>query len=276
MAENVRVAIGDAATGRRFLATTFYLDGEEPLAGVVLRDITDLERFEEMRRRSMRVEMIRRLAGGIAQNLNNLLTTIMGNASLMIEDADAGQRVKHAAREIVACSERAAQLTRHMLAFSGQRMYVTDVQLPVIVQEVENKFRSLLPDSVVLIVDVEPVPSLTADPSQIADLLEILFRNALEATEERLRGRIDIRVGMFRGSVCLEVKDDGCGIIPGDLPRIFEPFFTTKFVGRGLGLAAAEGIATACSGQIEVESSPGAGTTIRVIFPASRSSVAVQ
>jgi signal transduction histidine kinase len=251
------------------LATIFPLGRDGAVVGVVLRDITDFQRFEELQRRARQVEMIQRLAGGIAHDFNNLLTGIMANSSLILDTAACGSRIEQCARDIVASSERAAELVRYMLAFSGRRVHVSEgVQLPDVLTEIEAKLRALLPERIRLFINVDQaVPSLTADRSQLTDLIEILFRNALEATESRHSGRIAIHVGTCGRSVLLEVEDDGCGIDPADVPRIFEPFFTTKFLGRGLGLAAAEGIATSCGGQIQVESAPGRGTTFRLLFP---------
>jgi PAS domain S-box-containing protein len=246
-------------------------------------DITDRRRTEERLRQSQKLESVGLLAGGIAHDFNNLLTTVMGNASLLMEDIAPDQAAL--VRSIISSAERAAHLTRQLLAYSGKgRFVMRDLDVSAAVQESVDLVQFSIPKSVRLKLDLEQrLPVVKMDPGQLQQVLMNLLTNAGEAIGEGQQGRItvatsmaDIRDPMLdtlgqeispgRYAV-VEVRDTGSGIAPELLSRIFDPFFTTKFTGRGLGLAAVGGILRSHRGGITVESVPGEGSTFRVLLP---------
>jgi two-component system cell cycle sensor histidine kinase/response regulator CckA len=279
IAENVELVSAPPARQRVVLATVFPIDAAAGTVGMAIRDITEFHRIHEAERVARRVEVTQRLAGGIAHDFNNLLTAILGNASIILESGYDRDMIERAAREIIAAAERAAVLTHRMLAFAGKYLFIqSELVLSDLVRATEPQLRSILPKTATLYVRLEPdLPPVRGDATQLKDVIEILARNAVEAIAGSPAGRIEIETGTygpgtprfprFGNSVYVVVRDNGSGIDSDVLPKIFEPFFTTKFPGRGLGLAAAQGIIHGCGGEIEVQSRPGSGSSFRVIFP---------
>jgi signal transduction histidine kinase len=277
--ENVELMVPAPAGERIVLATVFPIDTGTATVGLAIRDITEFHRIREAERRARRVEVTQRLAGGIAHDFNNLLTSILGQASLIMESEIDRSTIKKRAREIITAAERAAILTRRMLAFSGKGLFIENhLVLTDLVRAAESELRSILPQTATLHMHLESdLPRIRGDAAQLKDLVEILTRNAVEAIADSTAGLIEIETGRcapgtaqyerFGDCVYLQVRDNGSGIEPGILPKIFEPFFTTKFPGRGLGLAAAQGIVQGCGGEIEVQSQPGSGSMFRAILP---------
>lgn len=225
------------------------------------------------------------MACGVAHDFNNLLTGILGNASLLAETTQDADRP--VAREIVLAAERAADLTRQMLAFSGKGHFVIDVvDLNALVLQNLTLLRASLSRSVSVELELNREACLVeADRAQIQQVIMNLLINASEAIGER-PGEVAIRttIAELAGSrfspqmqvvippgryAVLEVRDNGSGMASDTVKRIFDPFFTTKFTGRGLGLAAALGIVKGHCGDVEVISTPGLGTTFRIFLPAS-------
>jgi CheY-like chemotaxis protein len=216
----------------------------------------------------------------------------MGNASL-IEDEASGESARHAA-EIVSSAERAASLTRQLLAYAGKGQFVvSDLDVSHAVQEISGLVEFSIPKSVQLVLNVQRrLPAVRMDPSQLQQILMNLVINGGEAIGEGNSGKITVSTGIqdvespFRDAagqqvapqryVCVDVKDSGAGIPREKLSRIFDPFFTTKFIGRGLGLAAVAGILRSQGGGITVESAEGEGTTFRVLLPAAESHAGAQ
>jgi PAS domain S-box-containing protein len=263
----------------------FEPGGRQILAVIIMRDITDRTRAEERVRQSQKLESVGLLAGGIAHDFNNLLTGILGNASMALDEVQgsAAERI----REAMSSAERAANLTRQLLAYSGKGQFVVrDINVSEAVTEIAGLVEFSIPKSVQLAVTVQRrLPPARMAPSQLQQVVMNLVINAGEAIGEGKPGKITVATSMadverrFVDSagvevmpgryVCVEVTDTGSGIEEDKRSRIFDPFFTTKFTGRGLGLAAVAGIVRAQKGGITVESERGRGTRFRVYLPAS-------
>ncbi len=246
-------------------------------------DVTERRRVEAQLRQTQKLESIGVLAGGIAHDFNNLLTTILGNASLI--QPDAPPEISDRVQSIVEAAEKAAALTRQLLAYAGKgRFTIADVDILSVINSSMGLLRVSVPTNVEFVLDIPPdVPAVKGDPSQIQQVVMNLVINAAEAIGPMRRGRVSLRAGvadvdsatpvasafvMPRGKyVFLEVSDTGAGMDEETLSRIFDPFFTTKFTGRGLGLAAVEGILRSHGGGITVRSSPGQGSTFTVYLP---------
>lgn len=269
-------------------------------AVMVVRDLSEQKQAEAMQReneealqQAQKLESIGVLAGGIAHDFNNLLTGIMGNAGLARRAIVAGRSEQAAAllRDVMAASERAADLTRQLLAYAGKgRFVIQPVDLCKLVSEVSTLIRASISKKITLVIDVpDDCPLVEADRAQLQQLVMNLVINGGEAigdepgtltvrirtehfTERRERPRTEgfpIVPGEY---VRIDVTDTGAGMDPETRSRIFEPFFTTKFLGRGLGLSAALGIVRGHRGAISVRSEPGQGTTFTVLLPVPRES----
>jgi signal transduction histidine kinase len=243
--------------------------------------------LEEQLRRAQKLESLGLLAGGVAHDFNNLLTGIMGNASLVMETAYLDSGVRGMLQDIIRASERAADLTRQLLAYAGKgRFVVQRVDASAVVRDISDLIRSSVPRTVDLSLELHPdLPPLEGDPTQIQQLVMNLILNAVEATGER-PGRVRVSTGIrdigqsepvtqFRPDplppgryIKIQVSDNGCGMSEAVRAQIFDPFFTTKFTGRGLGLSAALGIVRGHKGAIAVESVEGTGSTFSVLMPA--------
>ena len=255
----------------------------------VARDITEQKRTAEQMRQTQKLESLGILAGGIAHDFNNLLTGILGNASLALEDVPPGTAVREAIDAVISASERAAQLSRQMLAYSGKGRFVLEqVDLSARVRDILPLIRAAIPPNIELRLDLDDrLPQIEADAAQMQQLIMNVIINGAEAIPEGARGTLTITtrpqtVGSRRipqgrmaagelspgPHVLFEVRDTGCGMDEATLARIFDPFFTTKFTGRGLGLSAVLGIVRGHRGSVEVDSRPGAGTVFRFLFPA--------
>jgi PAS domain S-box-containing protein len=247
------------------------------------RDVTLQRRVEEKLRDSAKLESLGVMAGGIAHDFNNLLTGIMGNASLLVDYVASTERPF--AEEIVKASERAAHLTRQMLAYSGKgRFELTRVNLSKQVREILPLIQSSIGTIAVTLNLEDDLPDIKADHGQIQQLVMNLIINAAEAMVEAsgcvviTTGAADIDQAYIEQAfaseplrpgwhVWLEVHDTGVGMGEDTLAKIFDPFFTTKFTGRGLGLAAVSGIVRGHNGALRVNSALGRGTTFKVLFP---------
>ncbi len=259
-----------------------------------VRDRTDEVRVEEERLRlerqmqqAQKLESLGVLAGGIAHDFNNLLVGILGNASLAVSDATLPGSARQLLDEIEQAAQRAADLTRQLLAYAGKGRFVVEpVGLSTVVEEMLTLVRSAMSRKAELHLDLaRTLPAIAADATQLRQIVMNLLTNASDALEDR-PGMIRLRTGVqrvdaaYRGSmlggeplhdgeyVFLEVSDSGVGMDAETLSRIFDPFFTTKFTGRGLGLAATRGIVRGHRGAIRVYSEPGKGTTFKLFFPA--------
>ncbi|HEY2016108.1 MAG TPA: response regulator, partial [Bryobacteraceae bacterium] len=218
--------------------------------------------LEDQLRRAQKMESLGLLAGGVAHDFNNLLTGILGNASLVLDimEDQCDSAVRGMLQDIIRASERAADLTRQLLAYAGKGKFVIEaVNASELVRDISELIRSSVPRTIELTLNLHPdLPSTEGDASQVQQLVMNLILNAVEATGER-PGVVRVSTGVrevrhndrmdhFRpeppspGSyVMVQVTDDGCGMSEAVKAQIFDPFFTTKFTGRGLGLAAALG-----------------------------------
>jgi PAS domain S-box-containing protein len=251
-------------------------------------DLTERKRLEQRLRESQKLESIGLLAGGVAHDFNNLLTGILGNASLALDELSPVHPVRPILENVILASERAAHLTRQLLAYSGKgRFLIQRINLSELVREIASLLRLTIPKKVHLRLDLEDkLPPVEADSSQIQQLIMNLVLNGAEAIGDGI-GAVLVTTGvrmvdetytqsaLMRDElapgkyVYLEVHDTGSGMDEQTKAKIFDPFFTTKFTGRGLGLAAALGIVRGHKGDIKVYSTPGRGSTFKILLPAA-------
>jgi nitrogen-specific signal transduction histidine kinase len=245
------------------------------------RDVSEERLLEEQLRQSQKMEAIGRLAGGVAHDFNNLLGVILGSAELLVESVDLSQ-VRRRAEEIEKAGQRAADLTRQLLAFSRKQMLEPKVMdLNSKVSEITDMLARLVGEDVEIRMSLPPnLGKVRADPSQIEQILMNLVVNAREAMPNG--GNITIETqnmdleeayagshsSVLPGSyVMIAVSDSGMGMDAEVSAHIFEPFFTTKATGTGLGLATVYGAVKQSGGNIWVYSEPGKGTTFKIYFP---------
>ncbi len=267
---------------------------EGPIIQAIVRDIGAQKRAEADRAalerqlfQAQKMESLGVLAGGIAHDFNNLLMGVLGHAGLALEQLNPLHPARRNLEAIQKAGQRAADLTRQMLAYSGRGQFVVrNLDLTAQVEEMLHLLEVSLPKTVVLKLDLRRgLPAISADAAQIQQVIMNLVINAAEAIGEA-SGLITLATGaqhldaamiqallvgqdVAPGSyVFLEVSDTGCGMDPETIGRIFEPFFTTKFTGRGLGLSAIMGIVRGHKGALKVYSEVGRGTTFKVLFPA--------
>jgi two-component system cell cycle sensor histidine kinase/response regulator CckA len=244
-------------------------------------DITDRRHLEEQFRQSQKMEAIGQLAGGIAHDFNNLLTVITGNTQLLLDGLPDANVHRPAAQEVLEASERAAALTRQLLAFSrGQLLQPKPVNLNDIVSEMQPMLRRIIGEDVVIETRFDgPQVGAMADRGQLEQILLNLAVNARDAMPAGGTLRIEtstVARGLPAGAsdgpiapesfVMLTVSDSGVGIDPAIQARVFEPFFSTKEPSRGtgLGLSTVYGIVKQSGGHIFVESEPGKGSTFTI------------
>ncbi len=280
---------------RTYMTVKFPLLDEagEPwaLCGVST-DISDRKRAEVERERlvekvqhAQKLESLGVLAGGIAHDFNNLLLAILGNAGLARQEVAPDSPLQDELADIEGAAERAAELCRQLLAFSGKgRFVMRPLDLNARIREVVLLLDvSLVHHAQVHLDLARDLPVVEADATQIDQVLTNLLTNAFDAMDddlglvsvetacveldaETLRDFPDARLGV--GShVRVRVRDTGCGMKSELVSRIFDPFFTTKFTGRGLGLAAVQGIVAGHRGAIRVASELGRGTLFEILLP---------
>lgn len=237
--------------------------GAVRLSGTVL-DVTERRALEEELRRAHRLESIGRLAGGLAHDFNNLLAAMLGSIELL-EDV-----VPEAGREDLATvrhgAERARELTAQLLAFARkQPVALTVFDLSQAVTNVERLLRRLVGPRIDLTLRAERGAWIHADGAQIEQVLVNLVANARDAMPGG--GPLTVTIAASPSTVTLVVEDRGSGMDEHTRAHAFDPFFTTKSAGTGLGLASSYGIVQQHGGDIEIESTPGQGTSFRVRLP---------
>ncbi|MFH1350016.1 MAG: PAS domain S-box protein [Pseudomonadota bacterium] len=250
-----------------------------------LRDITEQVRLEAQLAQAQKMEAIGTLTGGIAHDFNNLLTTILGNAELTLMDLAESTPLHGNIEEIRKAAQRAAALTRQLLAFSRKQVIQPEVlMLNEILKGTEKMLRRMIREDIEFLTVFEPeLWKVLADPGQMEQVVMNLAVNARDAMPNG--GKLTIETAnveldevYFRDHgvenepgpyVMLAVTDNGIGMDEETRSRIFEPFFTTKELGRGtgLGLSTVYGIVKQNRGYIWVYTEPGKGTTFKVYFP---------
>jgi PAS domain S-box-containing protein len=262
-------------------------DETDRLAGLVLiaRDITAQRQTEQQLRALQKAESLATLASGVAHDFNNLLVQIQGWADVARRDPDDADLVAGALENILVATDQAAGLARAMLAYGGRGEFQPErLQLDDLLASVRPLLGASIPPKIRLELECTDTDEIEGDPTQLRQVVLNLVGNAIEAIGEA-PGRITVRTGTEvcrRGGPAaaepslppgryayLEVADSGPGIDPEHHDRLFDPFFTTKFTGRGLGLAASQGIARAHDGLIAVASPPGEGARFRLLLPTS-------
>ena len=251
-----------------------------------VNDISERVKLEDQLRQAQKMEAIGRLAGGIAHDFNNLLTAIRGNAELMSHRAKHDPAMKAEVDEILHAADRAASLTRQLLAFSRKQvLQPVPLDINEIVRAVSRMARRLIGADVRMRMDLaSSVAKVMADPAQIEQVMLNLIVNARDAmpngglitvrTANVMLGadaREIVQAGIAPGAfVMLDVTDTGIGMDQATQARIFEPFFTTKETGRGtgLGLSTVYGIVRQTGGAITVTSERGQGASFRLYLPA--------
>ena len=222
---------------------------------------------------SERLESLGRLAGVVAHDFNNLLTAIAGYTGLLLERAGSDETLGDDLREIQRATERAAKLTRQLLAFGRRQVLAArPVSLSAVVDGLESMLTRLIGEDIVLVTDLDPdVGTVVIDPGQLEQVVVNLVVNARDAmptggTLSVVTTCID-REG--ESYAVLTVSDTGLGMDAQTRARAFEPFFTTRPDGVGLGLASVYGIVRQSGGEVDVTSEPGRGATFTVLLPRS-------
>lgn len=270
------VEYGDERIARAsFSVRAFALP--ERRVGVVFENVTEHQRRQEAQQRSHKLESLGVMAGGLAHDLNNVLTVILGNLSLAREQHGSPEVVQESLADAELAVSRAQHLTRQLLTLSGTRR---PVRAAVAVGEFLHEATALafsgsgVGHSVYLADDLRPA---RADPGQMAQALHNVLRNAVDAMDGRGVVQVTAANRIVRGEdalplapgayVEIRISDTGTGIAAADLPLIFDPYFTTREMGRGLGLAIAHSLIHGHGGHISASSRLGQGTTFTIFLP---------
>jgi nitrogen-specific signal transduction histidine kinase/CheY-like chemotaxis protein len=276
---------GQAITVEGNLSCTFK-DGQPLVVRGIYRDITERKRMEEHLRRAERMQAAGKLAGGVAHEVNNMMTGVIGFSEFLLRSLEPDDPRREDVEEVIKAGTRAADVTRQLLAFTRQQFLRPQVvEINAIVSDMEKMLRRSLGEDHQLELRLSPeAGQLRADRGQLEQVLINLVLNARDAMTGHGRvtietapstwdaayaerhGGVDIPLGRY---VMLAVTDTGCGMDAETQSRIFEPFFTTKMVGQGtgLGLSTVYGIVKQSGGFVWVYSEPGQGSVFKVYLP---------
>lgn len=269
-----------------------WSEEEQSFAGsigdlVALAIASDQRRQLEFKvQHAQKLESLGILAGGIAHDFNNLLVGILGNAGLALDESPHGSRVNEYVDDIRTSAKRAADLCHQLLAYSGKGKFVIGpMDLNDLVREMVQLLEMSISKRTPLECELAPnLPLIEADATQLRQIVMNLITNASESMDDN-GGVVSIRTSAVECRrdyldhcnlgdhlpettyVVLDVNDTGCGMDQETQQRIFDPFFSSKFAGRGLGLAAVQGIVRGHRGAIRIDSKPGLGTRFRILLP---------
>ena len=266
-------------------------EGAEHFEGYV-EDMTQQSALEQQVRQAQKLEAVGRLAGGIAHDFNNILLVIKLSTELMLGQVEPNSSLSEPLLQVSKAAERAAALTRQLLAFGRRQLMQTRViNLNSVVNEVSHMLRRVIGEDIQLVTKLsDSVENSRLDPDQVAQVILNLAVNARDAMPEGGTLHIEttnvdlddaytkahppVQPGRY---VMLAVSDSGTGIDKTILPRIFDPFFTTKEAGKGtgLGLSIVYGIVKQSGGYIWAYSEPGHGTTFKLYFPSTTAALEV-
>ena len=294
VADNVRRGVTGPyeAVAMRKDGSTFIGEGRgrslvhdgAPIRVVVIRDVTEQKALAERMRTAQKLESLGALASGVAHDFNNVLTVITNSVELAKTGKDTAIHLEN----IGVAAARATELCRQMLAYAGKGALAREaVDLSTLVDEMLGMLDVSVGKKAILVRDLAPgLPMVVGDATQIRQVVLNLVLNAAEAVTKP-HGRVVVSTGVaeygpgaFANSaagdapkpgtyVHVEVRDDGAGMDAATVAHMFDPFFTTKLAGRGLGMATVLGIVRGHGGAIDVESTPGRGTRVRVFFPSN-------
>lgn len=251
------------------------------------QDITQQKNLQDQLLQIQKMEGIGRLAGGVAHDFNNMLTTILGFGNLLLKQIPEDSPLQPGLQEIVNAGTRAENLTRQLLVFSRKQiMQIQAVNLNEIVENMEKLLLRMLGEDIEMMTSCSPdLPSVDADPGQLEQVIMNLAVNARDAMPDGGRLLLQTKwvhvhpedLSNFAGGraghfVCLTISDSGCGIPSEIREHIYEPFFTTKpeDKGTGLGLSIVYGIVKQFNGFIQVDSAPEKGTTFHIYLPGGK------
>lgn len=295
------VAVGDRVFETRHVPLRDDLGRVTGLLGVSV-DITERRRAESEREaiheqllQVQKLESLGLLAGGIAHDFNNILTAVLGGASSALLHLPAEHPARADIETVLDAAQRAADLTRQMLAYAGKgRFQIKAIDISALVREMAPLLETMIPKKVQLRLELAPgLPSVEADVAQMQQVVMNLVINGAEAIGEQA-GTVLVTTGtqevdehyaasLFASDqlcpgryVFVEVHDSGQGMDEATQERIFDPFFSTKFTGRGLGLAAALGIVRGHRGALKVYSTVDKGSTFKFFLPVSAAAVAAE
>ncbi|MCB0088791.1 MAG: response regulator, partial [Caldilineaceae bacterium] len=288
--------LGLRQDGSQFYEEMFVsqISGQEWVC--VFRDLTERKQSDEALRQAQKMKSLGVLAGGIAHDFNNLLAAIMGHGSLALGKLTAESPAFSHVDKTIKAAERAADLTRQLLAYAGKGQFRIEVfNINELILENSGLLETVLPPHVHLAFDLDPTLStIRADKGQVQQVVMNLVINAAESIVAEM-GHVHIAtraisshnllaeasetscvsyifnddLPLSQPYICLEVRDNGSGMGMETLKQIFDPFFSTKDFGSGLGLSATLGIAKALQGGIQVISELGKGSSFRLFFPAA-------